>query len=469
MAKDFYNRKNELGILKAKHEDLGSGQMLAIYGRRRVGKTELIKEFLSKLPNKEKLYIYIDLSSRQEILNTITASVHDQLGETVRFDNFGEFLAYLKKKAEHSKFVLAIDEFPRLLSIAPEFITKLQNEWDSRLRHEKIMVILVGSSIGMMQKITESKAGALYGRATRLKVSPFRYADFRLMFTELTEEQKIERFAVFGGTPYYLAMTKGIGSTREAIISLTLKKGGDLAEEPKALMEFENVRAHAKYNSILHSIASGRDTLKDIADFTKLKNTVMPAYIKKMDELLDIIGKNDPMLGKERTGKYAIRDNFFRFWYRFIFPNQTSLSLGNEKIAMKAIDDDLNSYTGRIFEDVCRELLTLYLNRKIKGTEISFDSIGAWWDRNTNEVDIVANNKDERKVYAGEVKWTNHPCGIDVLNSLIEKSKMIPLSGTYQFMLISKSGFTDECISKMKQINALHLDLKDIQKLFDSA
>jgi len=96
-------------------------------------------------------------------------------------------------------------------------------------------------------------------------------------------------------------------------------------------------------------------------------------------------------------------------------------------------------------------------------------ALGAWWDRSTNEVDIVANNKDERKVYAGEVKWTSHPCGIDVLNSLIEKSKMIPLSGTYQFMLISKSGFTDECISKMKQINALHLDLKDIQKLFDEA
>lgn len=469
MAKDFFNRKNELGILKAKHDGLKNGQMLAIYGRRRVGKTELVKEFLSKLPNKEKLYIYIDLSSRQEILNTITASAHDQLGETIRFGNFDEFFAYLKKKAEHGRFVLAIDEFPRILGIAPEFITKMQNEWDSRLRHERIMIILVGSSIGMMQKVTESKAGALYGRATRLKVSPFRYADFRLMFSELTEEQKMERFAVFGGTPYYLAKTKGIESTREAIINLTLRRGGGLAEEPRALMEFENVRAHAKYNSILHSIASGKDTLKEIADFTKLKNTVMPAYIKKMDDLLDIIGKNDPMLGKERTGKYTIRDNFFRFWYRFIFPNQTQLSLGNEKAVMKAIDGELNSYTGRIFEDVCRELLTLYLNRKIKGIDISFDGIGAWWDRNTNEVDIVANSKKERKVYVGEVKWTSHPCGVDVLNSLIEKSRMIPLSGTYHFILISKSGFTEECISKMNQINALHLDLKDVQRLFDEA
>ncbi len=468
MARDFYDRENELTLLKDKYKHMNNGALLVMYGRRRVGKTELIKEFMVTLPQKDKFYFYVDISGKQETLNSLSAAVQEQLGETIIFKEFNDFLDYIHKKSESGKFLLIMDEFQRFLETSPEFITKLQNRWDSELRHNRLMIILVGSSIGMMQRITESRAGALYGRATRIKISPFRYVDFRLMFKELSESEKIERFAIFGGTPHYLSKTKNFNTNLSAISNLVLKKGGELAEEPRTLMESENVRVYAQYNSILHSIASGKETLKEISDFTKIPLTNIPAYVQRLDELLDLVTKNDPVLGKERLGRYRIKDHFFRFWYKFIFPNQTALNLGNDKLVLKTIEADLNSYVGRVFENVIKELLILYLNKKIKRIEINFEDIGSWWDRNGHEIDLVAYNEKEKKILVGEIKWTNRPVDVDVLYGLIEKSKLINFGGKYQYLLVSKNGFTDKCLDKMKEFGVLSIDLNDLVNLFET-
>src|SRR3989344_3004476 len=465
MANNFYNRVNELTLLRKKYKSLDSGQFLTLYGRRRVGKTELIKQFMAEL-NGNKFYFYVDLSSKNDILNSLSAAILEQLHETIKFTTFDSFFDYLVQKSK-DRFVLVMDEFQRFLDIAPEFITKLQHRWDSQLKHSKIMIILVGSSIGMMQKITESRAGALYGRATKIKISPFRYIDFRLMFKNLDEAEKIERYAVFGGTPYYLEKTKHIEKTTQAISQLLLKKGGELYEEPKTLLEYENVRVHAKYNSILHSIASGKEVLKEIHDFTKISLTTMPAYLKRLDELLDLVGKRDPILGKERLGRYTIRDNFFKFWYKFIFPHQTALNLGNDALVLKIVEDELNGYVGRIFEEIVRDLLVLYLNKQIKGVTINFEDIGSWWDRNGNEIDIIAYNNKEKKILVGEVKWTNKPIDIDVLETLMERAKLLSFGGKYQYFIVSKNGFTSQCLARMESIGVLHLDLKEMTTLFN--
>src|SRR3989338_3250275 len=235
MAKDFFDRTNELEQLRQKYQNLDQGTLLAVYGRRRVGKTELIKQFMNDLPQKQKFYFYVDLSGKQEILNSLAAAVLEQRGETIKFGSFDNFFDYIEEKSQE-KFLLVIDEFQRFLDIAPEFITKLQDRWDSKLRHRQLMIIIVGSSIGMMQKITSSKAGALYGRATKIKIMPFKYKDARLMFENCTEEEKIARYAVFGGTPYYLEKIFPFKDTFAAIKELIIKKDGALSEEPKTLL-----------------------------------------------------------------------------------------------------------------------------------------------------------------------------------------------------------------------------------------
>ena len=466
---DFYNRKEELAMLKEKHaaiETSGKGAMLAIYGRRRVGKTELIKKFI-KGCKEQKLYFYVDLGERRVILNSLSKAIKEQLNEDAIFEGFEDFFDYIAKKSDKGRFILVIDEFQRFLDVAPEFITSLQKHWDNTLKNKKIMIFLVGSSIGMVQKVTNSKAGALYGRAQKIKISPFKYSDFRLMFKELGEEEKVLRYGVFGGTPFYLEKTKPFKETLDAIRELVIRKDSELSEEPKNLLEYENVRIHAKYNSILQSIAAGKEILNEIQDFTKMPVSSLPPYIARLDALLDLVKRNDPINGKERLGRYKITDNFFRFWYKFVFENQSALNMGAREQILNIIKNELNSYIGKVFEDIVKELLILYNGKEIRHHKISFENIGSWWDRNNNEVDILAYSSREKSFLLGEVKWTSEKLDADVVEELARKSKLVGLSGMYKMLLVSKRGFTEKAVKLMDETNALYLDLEDVGKLFD--
>lgn len=470
MPKNFYDREGELKDLNRRLESLRSGEFIVMYGRRRVGKTELVKQFLDNMETK-KLYFYVDLIEKQGLMESMASEITKQLGNVIRFDNWDGFFDFIDKESAKERFVLVIDEFQRFLEISPDFITKLQRYWDEKLKDNKMMIIIVGSSIGMMQRITKSSAAPLYGRiSSRMKISPFRYVDFREMFRSMSEEEKVNHYAVFGGTPYYLMQVKSMnGNIYSCISNLILNRGGKLYEEPAILMESENIRTHARYNAILQSIALGKEITKEIQDYSHIPGTTLPAYLKRLDELLDLVYRKEPVLGKEKHSRYKLKDNFFNFWYKFIFPNQSALNLGNVKMVEADIKENLGGYVGHIFENIIYELLTLYINRKIGGLEIDFEEIGSWWDRKANEVDIVAFNKKKGVVLVGEIKWTNEKVDTDLLDDLIRKSKLINFKGVYKFMLVSKSGFTKKCIEKMDQMNCVHLDMADIEKLFDEA
>lgn len=467
-SRTFYDRKQEIKLLKEEFANLQSSKMFVVYGRRRVGKTELIKQFIKSIPE-NKMYFYVDLVEKQGILDSLSKSAQEQLGETRKFADFNDFLDFIASKSDKN-FVLVIDEFQRFLEISPQFITQLQNSWDEKLKNKKIMLILVGSSIGMIQKITNSKAGALYGRATRIKISPFKYDDFRLMFKELSEEERIVTYAVFGGTPYYLEkLKKAEGDIHKKIFELLLKKGAELFEEPKNLLEYESVRIHSKYNSILQATSAGKENAKEIQDFTGIDTNTLPAYIKRLDELLDLLGRKNPVLGKERLGRYGLKDNFFSFWYKFIFPNQTALNLGNIKIVEDDIKENLSPHVGRVFEGICKELLIEYMNKELNGGYIlDFENIGSWWNRTGEEIDIVAYNQKTRRILVGEVKWTNNSVDIGVVDNLLRKSKFINFIGEYKFLFISKNGFTERALARIKELNAIPLSLKDIENMFDA-
>src|SRR3989338_3139170 len=466
--KEFFDRKNELKLLQDKYNGLSPSEMVVLYGRRRVGKTELVKQFLKNIKN--HFYFYVEVTQKSEILNYLSKAVEEQLGENVIFRDFYEFLNYIGDKSEKEPFVLVIDEFQRFLDIAPEYISSLQNAWDSKLKNKKIFILLLGSSIGMIQKIMNSKAGALYGRAQKIKISPFKYADFRFMFENMSEEDKVITYSVFGGTPDYLdKFKKSKGDIYERIFELVLKKGAVLFEEPKNLLEYENVRIHAKYNAILRATSSGKETMKEIEDITHIPSQTMPAYLSRLDELLDLVRRNNPVLGKERLGRYQTKDNFFKFWYKFILPNQTSLNLGNTSLVSDIIKQDLNAYIGRMFEEIVSDLLVLYNTKEIKGLKLNFENIGSWWDRNNNEIDVLAYNLKEKSFLVGEVKWTNKQLDTDVIVELERKSKYLNHSGTYKFLFVSKNGFTEKALKKMQEIGAIHLDLKEMEELFSKA
>ncbi len=392
-----------------------------------------------------------------------------QLGEGIRFNDWEDFFEYVCKKTENKPFVVVLDEFQRLLDTSPDCITKLQRFWDEKLKNTSAIIFLVGSSIGLMQQIVESRAGPLYGRVTgRIKIAPFRYIDFRELFPQLNEEEKTAVYSVFGGTPHYCVMFQNKQlNLHDAISELVLAKGSELEDEPEHFLEYERVRAHAKYNAILQAIAAGKGTLKELSDTTKISPTTLPAYLLRLEKLLDIVARRNPILGKERLSRYVIRDPFFAFWYRFVLPNRTSLHFGNRQQALDDIKENLNAHTALVFEDVVKKLLILHNGKAIKGVSIRFDYIGSWWDRMTNEIDIIATNQKEKSLLVGEIKWTNEKIDIDVPENLLQKIKYLQFNGTYKVFLVSKSGFTARCLERIKSIDGFTLDLSEMTTLFD--
>ncbi|MBI2172950.1 MAG: ATP-binding protein [Candidatus Aenigmarchaeota archaeon] len=470
MEKRFYDRRVELKQLTEKFGSMKGGELIVMYGRRRVGKTEIIKRFLETIEAK-KLYYYVDLVERPVLISGMQGEIGKQIGEAPLFNTWDDFFAYIIKESEKGKFVLAIDEFQRFLQVSPDFITKLQRYWDESLKYSKIMILIVGSSIGMMEKIGKSYASPLYGRVTsRIKISPFRYVDMREMFRNISEEERVRYFAVFGGTPYYLAEAKnGWESIEQSIVNLMLLKGGKLFDEPAALMESEKIRTHARYNSILQAISAGKEITREMEDFTNIKSTTLPAYLQRMELLLDIVQRKNPVLGKERLGRYTISDNFYKFWYKFVFPNKSDLNMGKTNEVKALVMGNLNAYIARAFEGVVHEMLHLYNGKQIKGLEIDFEEVGNWWDRKSNEIDIVAYNRKKGTVLLGEVKWTNEKIDVDVFDDLVRKSKLVNFRGMAKFIMVSKNGFTKRCIEKMEQMHCVYLNLADIEKLFDDA
>ncbi len=180
--------------------------------------------------------------------------------------------------------------------------------------------------------------------------------------------------------------------------------------------------------------------------------------------MLDLTVAADPVGGKKKSGRYAIKDNFFRFWYRFIFKNHAALEVSTTDVVMNMIMERLNNYLAFAFEDIVRELLIYYNGKTIKGHSIKFSIIGAWWNRTGDEIDICASG--DGKMYLGEVKWTNRQVGCNVARQLVKKSEMVRGSGERIFMLASGTGFTDECIRYMDENDWIYLDLKDIAAMF---
>lgn len=465
MVEEFFDRHNEVNLLKSRYEKLSGSELLVLYGRRRVGKTKLLVRFLDSIESK-KVYLYVNLAEKTDLMGQFSKSIRDQTGDGVEIRSWSDFFDYLAEGSKTSKFVVVIDEFQRFDSVSPEFISMLQDYLDRKFKNRKLLVILVGSSMGMTEKLVLSSRGPLYGRAAvKKKIGPFRYIDFREMFSGLSEQERIEYYSFFGGTPFYLEAVKGAkGSLTERISKLVLEEEGPLFDEPITLLSSE-LRSFQRYNSILSLIASGKRELKEIADAMQTPQTQLTPYLLNLAKLLDIVKEENPVFGKKKSKRYTFSDNFFRSWYRFVFPNKSAVELKNYASITRTIEEGFDTYVSRCFEDIAKELLTLLNGAKIGGTLLNFEEIGSWWDGN-DEIDIVCRGKD--RLLLGEVKYTKEPInGLTELNELEAKAKKIAFGGKKDYIIISKSGFSGDTRSKLEALGVVCLDLKGITELFD--
>jgi AAA+ ATPase superfamily predicted ATPase len=453
----FWDRQQELRTLEREHSRAG-GSLVIIYGRRRVGKTTLIKEFIRDKP---AMYFLADerLESvqRRRFQAVLSDFVDDPLLTRMTVDTWDTLFDLLIQRIDWSqKPVLVIDEFQYLAKTTPGFPSFIQGLWDEKLRDMNVMLILCGSLVGMMRRLCLESGSPLYGRRTgQLRLRPLGFCDYLDTF-ELSFNELVPLYAVSGGVPRYIELLKHDGQDLIDLIARhALEPGSALYDEPRFLLTGE-VNEATTYFSILQVIASGDHRVGHIARTLEMPANRLSAYIQTLEDL-NFVERRTPVTAgpKSRRGLYYISDLFARFWFRYVFPNQNYLEIGrtaNVEAQLRASFD--SEFTAEVFEQCCAD----YAWRLADRNEIPFipQRVGRWWNK-SQEIDIVALNQDSKDILFGECKWTQQPIGIDVLKSLYHKARQVKWQREQRqewFILFSRAGFQDALLERASHPNS---------------
>lgn len=406
----------------------------------------------------------ITFQSKAELKKALSKKIEENFGEVVKIEEWSDFFDYIIEKTKDQKFLLIFDEFQVIDKFAKDFIRSIQEHWDEQLKRNKIMLIISGSSMSMMHRLALAEKGPLYGRKTfTLPLRQFKYVDFREMFKEYSEEEKVKIFSVFGGTPKYLSDFKDSKlEIVEAIKQLVISERGSLYSEPINALKFELTNPE-RYISILRAISKGKEELKEIADELELEQSQITPYLRNLSELLDIISPSNPLYGRKKMMRYKIKDNFFKFWYRFVYPFQDQIQAGINEPTIKKIYKEFEEYCGRIFEDIIAEFFLLVRGKKIKGMEIDFTEFGKWWE-NDEDIDLVLTNKGT-SIFV-ETKFQNRLVNSRIFEELKDKSLKTSAKGKLKYVIVSKSGFEQELVNR-KIPNLLLLSLQEMSDIIE--
>lgn len=445
----FIGRTNELEFLESSYAQ-SNAQLVVLYGRRRVGKTEILSHFAQ---GKDHVFFAAPQANKDEQLAAFSRQMFEAGAPASRYlrqypdwETALQDIANLPASADGNKRLVILDEFPYLVRSDKSLPSIIQNLWDHTLRHNNITLVLCSSSMSFIEKEILSEKSPLYGRATGiLRVDPMPYWDAAKFFPHYTPANNALAFAVLGGVPHYLAQFDPDEDVATNIRQRILRRGAALYSEAEFLMHQE-FREPATYNTILQAVALGATQLNDIAQRTAMPAAAVSSYLRNLIEV-NIVEREFPTNAKPieeskvMRGLYRLSDNFFRFWYAFVAPNRSDLEIGDiDGVWRHDVEPLLHDFAGTPFERICAQ----WLRRENMRGQLPFRAshIGRWWDART-EIDVVATDKSATHLIAGECKFRNRPMDIPMLRRLQEKA--LRLKGAERSaMLFSLGGFSPE-------------------------
>ena len=447
----FLGREKE--ILDLEKEYARDGGFVVIYGRRRIGKTTLIKQFIK---SKTAFYFLatkeVESQSMKRFAGVIARTTGNSVLQKAAFSDWLDLFQAVADYKPNEKKVLVIDEFPYLVKVNDSFPSILQNAWDEILKDSNVMLILCGSLISMMKKHALSYESPLYGRRTaQMRIAP-------LPFTTVYENQKLsfeeaaEQYSITGGVPKYMEFFSDGQPLYEQIKENVLSKNGFLYEEPNFLLTDE-VQVPTNYFSIIKVIADGNHKLGTIAGILGLETSALTPYLKTLSEL-GFTEKQVPVTEKNaektRKGLYFISDNFLRFWFRYVYPYKGELEIDNMQISLDELDKDFKEkFVAFAYKDICKEIFARLCSDK--AIEFTPSKIGSYWlnDKSGNtQIDVMAVDTVNKRLFAGECKYHNQPVDADVYFELVKnvdnsaEIKSAFKGYTVIYGVFSKSGFT---------------------------
>ena len=447
----FIDREKELSFLEEKWKEK-KAQFIVLWGKRRVGKTELIRRFVQ---NKPHVYFLSESTSEHEQLRRFSTAVGEFFREplltTRGFSTWEECFKYIRDKGK--RFILVVDEFPYLIQSNPGILSLFQKAWDMYWAKSRIYLVLLGSSVAMMENEVLGYRSPLYGRRTgQWRVDPMTFEQVSRFRSGASFEDRLLHYSVAGGIPAYWLQFSRKDDFVSNLKKRVLKKGEMLYDEAEFLLR-EELREPRYYFALLQAVSQGKRKLSEIVNATGIQLPVANKYLGVLADL-KIVSREIPVTEekplKSKKGLYRIEDEFFRFWFRFVFPKRSEIEMGRMDGVIKSIMKQMPQHLSLVYEKVAIETIWRHRDRFFP-----FMSVGRWWDRN-EEIDLVGINEESNEILFGEVKWSEKPVGIDVYESLREKASKVQWGrqGRKEFYcLFSRKGFTRTMMKRAREEN----------------
>lgn len=470
----FIGRKKELQALQELYEQKGC-TMMVIYGRRRIGKSTLITEFIR---DKKSIFYVSTKVGKERNLELFTKQVLSVLAPDLlnaTFPSLEDIFDFITGRLSEEKLVLVIDELPYWAEKDPSLLSVLQKYIDTAWKDKNLMIILCGSALSFMENKVLSEKSPLFGRRNaQIRLEAFNYKDAALFVPDYTLEEKAICYGITGGIAKYLSLIDPSRTLDDNIKRLFFRTDGYLYDETRNLLtqEFSDI---SLVNNIIEQIAAGANSLNLISEKTKENSSTILYSLEKLIEVGLIERKT--CITEEKNKKktqYVLKDHMFQFWYEFI-PKATSIiEMGHGDLYFeKAVKPQLHSYMGSIFEDMCRYYT---LEHGIYGDYGNFITrVGTWWGTETlttesgeryqqaTDIDIVAISELDKTAVIGECKFKNEKIGKDIYDTLLRRSHL--LSGKYRilkYLFFSLSGYT----AWFDEVNDSQVQLLTLEDLY---
>lgn len=431
----FVDRDAELDHLTDCY-DSDRAEFVVIYGRRRLGKSELVRQSIADRADAVYYQAVESTASNQLEQFVDTAVTQFPALRNVRRDWEALFEALGEQDA-----IVVIDEFPFLIQDDDALPSRIQRVWDLTLQETAMTLVLVGSSISVMEENVLSGSAPLYGRRTAtIDLAPLSVADARQFFPAYDPETAIAAWSIYGGTPYYLQTIDPDEPLRVNVQASILSERGLLYSEPEFLLRTE-LRQPNTYFSILRALAHGRHAPNEIAGMAGVESGSLSTYLQKLRRLR-LVERHLPVTESSTTskrGRYRIAAPLFRFWFRFVYGNQDQLRLLGDDAYDELVAPELADYVSPLFERLCQRALPDLVDRQ-------FRDVGQWWFRE-HELDVLG--LTEEGLVAGECTFTSQPVSEGVLVDLERTAANVrwsaaPPDGDTLYVLFSRSGYTDD-------------------------
>ncbi|KAF0243991.1 MAG: hypothetical protein FD180_2926 [Planctomycetota bacterium] len=401
----FIGRRKELAALEAAFGSERSG-FVPIYGRRRVGKSELVRRFLR---GKRGVYFVGKRApgglQMREFLREAAVALQEPLLASFGAQSWKEALeAVVDRWKGPGKLVLALDEFQWIVEADRELPSVLQEQWDRRWsRGNKVLLILCGSYVGFMEREVLGRKSPLFGRRTaQILVKPFGYQEAALFHSGWSLVDRARAYFVCGGVPLYLRAFSRDRSVEDNIAANLLDEYAALYREPEFLLR-EELRELSSYDAILEALAGGASAASEISRRTGVGNRALHYYLKQLQEL-GYVGKRFPLTGRPpvpRQVRFTLEDPLLRFWFRFVFPNTSFVQqAGATRAFAERVRPGLDAYFGACWERLCREGLPVIYERE--RVQAGYD-VGEYWNREV-QIDVVGVRRDNR-IDICECRW----------------------------------------------------------------